>query len=72
MADGEHYRGVSCERTAVTETILRETAKRRGATAMGILSLGAPWRTSLAIAIGAAHRDGSWRAAFDRNRGHNV
>jgi hypothetical protein len=72
MADDKRYRSVISSRTAVTETILHETAKRHGPAAMGILPLGAPWRMSFAMAIGALHRDGSWRAAFDSNRGHNV
>lgn len=41
MADGKHYRSVSSWRTAVTETILHETAERHGAAAMGIVPLGA-------------------------------
>lgn len=42
MADDKRYRNVISSRTAVTETILHETAERHGAAAMGILSFGAP------------------------------
>ena len=59
MADVKRYRRVSWWRTAVTETILHETAERHGAAAMGILSLATPRRKSFAMAIGAVHGDWS-------------
>jgi hypothetical protein len=72
MADGKRYRSVVSLRTAVTETILHETAERHGVAAMGILSFGAPWRMSFARAIGAVHGDWRWPAAFDSDSEHEV
>jgi hypothetical protein len=70
MADAEPYRSVSWWRTAVTETILHETAERHGA--MGIVPLGAPWRKSFAMTTSAMRWDWRWRAAFDSDAGHKI